>query len=125
MSVLPQAQLSDDARDLLMLLSDIYLQNDRPEKAAVLLGALDVLGMADDRILAQLALAQLRSGKPDTSLSTLDRLALKGRTDAVFHLIRAHTLLALGRDDEAGAAMRAYVAARSDIPRQALPQHHD
>jgi len=104
--------LESDAHDLLALLATIYLENDRPEKAAVLLSALDTLKQADPRDLAQLALAQLRSGKPATALDTLDRLALEGRTDAVFHLLRAHTLLALQRDDEAFAAMRAYVAQR-------------
>jgi len=104
--------LEPDVRDLLALLATIYMENDRPEKAAVLLSALDALQQTDSRALAQLALAQLRSGKPDKALGTLDRLAIDGRADAVFHLIRAHTLLALQREDEAAAAMRAYVALR-------------
>lgn len=104
--------LSDDARQLLSLLAYIYLENNRPEKSAVLLSALDALGQADTRARATLALAQLRAGKPETALTTLDGLAMAGAVDAVFHLIRAQTLLALERRDEAAAAMRAYVALR-------------
>lgn len=100
---------------LLDLLSYIYLENDRPEKAAVLLSALDELGMAGARQLVSLALAQLRAGKPETALGTLDRVALKGGLTSAFHLVRAQTLVALGREAEAEAAMRAYTDLR---PRQ-------
>lgn len=104
--------LTPDARELLSLLAYIYLENNRPEKTAVLLNALRALGMAQPRQLATLALAQLRAGKADTALSTLDGLAMQGGIDAPFHLIRAQALLALERRDEAAAAMRAYVALR-------------
>ena len=110
-----RSRLSDDARELIALLSHIYLENDRPEKAAMLLNALDIFGQADTKQLTQLALAQLRAGKPESALNTLDRLAMNGRPDAAFHLVRAHTLLALSRADEAGAAMRAYVATRTAL----------
>ncbi|WP_231256002.1 hypothetical protein, partial [Escherichia coli] len=81
-------------------------------KTAVVLNALRTLGLADPRQLATLALAQLRAGKPDAALSTLDQLAMQGGVDAPFHLIRSQALLALERRDEAAAAMRAYVALR-------------
>lgn len=104
--------LSQDACQLMSLLAYIYLENDRPEKCSVLLAALDALGQADTRARTTLALAQVRSGKPQSALATLDGLAMSGAVDAVFHLIRAQTLLALDRRDEATAAMRAYVALR-------------
>jgi predicted Zn-dependent protease len=104
--------LSDDARQLMSLLAYIYLENDRPEKCSVLLAALDALGQADTRARTTLALAQVRAGKPQSALATLDGLAMSGAVDAVFHLIRAQTLQALDRRDEASAAMRAYVALR-------------
>lgn len=104
--------LSPDAHELLDLLAYIYLENDRPEKAAVLLAALEALGQADARSLLRLALAQLRSNKPALALDTLDRVAMKGQVDAVFHLIRAQTLQSLNRREEAHAAMRSYVALR-------------
>ncbi|WP_246164943.1 hypothetical protein [Pigmentiphaga aceris] len=105
-------KLSEDARQLMSLLAYIYLENDRPEKCSVLLAALDALGQADVRARTTLALAQVRAGKPQSALATLDGLAMSGAVDAVFHLIRAQTLLALDRRDEATAAMRAYVALR-------------
>ncbi|MGA0585070.1 MAG: hypothetical protein ACO2ER_14350 [Castellaniella sp.] len=98
---------------LLDLLSYIYLENDRPEKAAVLLAALDELGLAGARQRISLALAQLRAGKPETALGTLDRVALQGGLTSAFHLVRAQTLVALGREAEAEAAMRAYTDLRA------------
>lgn len=108
--------LKHEARELLSLLAYVYLENNRPEKTAVLLNALHALGMAEPRELATLALAQLRTGKPESGLSTLDTLAMQGGADAPFHLIRAQTLLALERREEAAAAMRAYVASRPPAP---------
>lgn len=104
--------LKHEARELLSLLAYVYLENNRPEKTAVLLNALRALGLAGARELATLALAQLRAGKAEAALSTLEALAMQGGVDAPFHLIRSQTLLALERRDEAAAAMRAYVASR-------------
>ncbi|HET8597402.1 MAG TPA: hypothetical protein VFM22_06555 [Castellaniella sp.] len=126
MSPLPDPQdatgaaspLGEQGPVLLDLLSYIYLENDRPEKAAVLLAALDELGLADARQRVSLALAQLRAGKPETAIGTLDRVALQGGLSSAFHLVRAQTLVALGREAEAEAAMRAYVDLRA---RQAPP----
>ena len=115
--------LSSDARELLGLLAYVLLENDRPEKAAVLLQALEALNLASHRELATLAWAQVRSGKPDAALNTLDRLALAGGIDASFHLIRSQALHALDRLDEAAVAMRAYLELRgiaASQPPQAL-----
>lgn len=108
-----RAALSPDSIELLGLLAYIYLENNRPEKAAVLLSALETLGVADSRRRLSLALAQLRSGKPESAAATLERAALRGEVDAPFHLVRAQALLALDRRAEAAAAMRAYVALRA------------
>jgi Tfp pilus assembly protein PilF len=114
--------LSADGRVLLDLLSYIYIENDRPEKAAVLLAALDELGLTDGRQRVALALAQLRSGKPDTALGTLDRVAMQGAMSPAFHLVRAQTLVVLQRSAEAEAAMRAYVAMRASEQTADLPR---
>jgi len=116
MSPADHAAPAPDSVELLGLLSYIYLENNRPEKAAVLLAALETLGHADARRRVSLALAQLRSGKPESALATLERAAMRGDVDAPFHLVRAQVLLALGRRDEAAAAMRAYVAMRAATP---------
>lgn len=110
------ALLSSDALALLDLLAYIYLENNRPEKAVVVLNAISVLGQADARALTLLALALLRSGKPEKALSTLERVAMSGGVNAIFHLVRAQALLALGRTEESMAAMQAYVALRSAAP---------
>jgi Flp pilus assembly protein TadD len=98
--------------ELMDLLGYIYLQHGRPDKAAVLLAARDVLAPDDTRTLLSLALAQVRSARPARAIDTLDRLALLGAMDAPFHLVRAQALQALGRAEEAAGAMRAYVSMR-------------
>ncbi|OZI33093.1 hypothetical protein CEG14_19785 [Bordetella genomosp. 1] len=106
------APLTETHAELLGLLASVYLENNRPEKAAVLLAALDALGLAQPRQRVALALAQLRAQKPNDALGTLERIALSGAIDATFHLVRAQVLTVLERPQEAGAAMRAYVALR-------------
>lgn len=98
--------------ELMDLLAYVYLQNNRPDKAAVLLAARDVLAPDHPRALLTLALAQVRAAKPARALDTLDRLALLGAMDGTFHLVRAQALQALGRGDEAAGAMRAFIALR-------------
>jgi len=114
----PAGPLGPRQAEVLDLLAYIYLDNDRPEKAAVLLAALEALGQADARRRVALALAQLRSGKPDAALATLERALLQGgpnapETGAALHLVRAQALSALNRRPEAQAAMRAYVTMRA------------
>ena len=96
------------------LLAFVYLTNGLPDKAAVLLAARNVVVPDDPRTLLALALAQLRSAKPQRALDTLDRLALTGAISASFHLVRAQALHALGRTDEAASAMRAFVSQRNE-----------
>lgn len=105
--------------EVMDLLGYIYLQHGLPDKAAVLLAARDVLAPDDARVLLTLALAQVRSGKAARALATLERLALAGGVDGPFHLVRAQALQAEGRAEEAAAAMRAFVALRSQPPRPA------
>lgn len=99
--------------ELMDLLAFVYLQNGLPDKAAVLLAARNILAPEDARALLSLALAQVRSAKPQRALNTLEQLALLGAMDASFHLVRAQALHALGRRDEAAGAMRAFVALRN------------
>jgi Flp pilus assembly protein TadD len=117
----PAAPANDPAQEqdqiqVLDLLAHVYLQNRMPDKAAVLLAARNLLAPGDRRALLALALAQLRSEKPQRALNTLEQLALLGAMDAPFHLVRAQALHALGKTDEAASAMRAYVALRPSSP---------
>ena len=108
------AQVHQPETDLMDLLAFVYLTNGLPDKAAVLLAARNVVVPDDPRTLLALALAQLRSTKPQRALDTLDRLALTGAISASFHLVRAQALHALGRTDEAASAMRAFVSQRNE-----------
>lgn len=114
----PSSATPAQSIELMDLLAFVYLQNGLPDKAAVLLAARNVLAPNDARALLALALAQVRSAKPQRALNTLDQLALLGAMDAPFHLVRAQALQALDRRDEAAAAMRAFVALRNTTTEQ-------
>lgn len=94
-------------------LAHAYLQNGKPDKAAVILTALDFAQPNQSQTLAALAAAQIRSNKAERALETLDRLAMSGRIDAAFHLLRGQALSALGRKDEASLAMQTYLQMRA------------
>ena len=103
---------SENEREFVLLLSYFFLQNNRPEKAAVLLKAYDVLKTDDPEILSMWACAALRSEKPAEALDLLNRLAAIGKMDSSFHLMRGQALAKLKRMDEASSAMRFYIKAR-------------
>lgn len=106
-------QLSPQDQEFLAFLAHVYLQNGKPDKAAVILTALDLAQPNRPLTLAALAAAQIRSDKASRALETLDRLAMSGRIDAVFHLLRGQALNALGRKDEATLAMQTYLQMRA------------
>lgn len=110
----PNQPLDGNGSVLLDLLASVYLENGQARKAAILLETLQTLGLADARQCTMLAWAQLRAGQPERALSTLDQLALQAELHSAFHLVRAQTLVALGRRSEAQAAMQAYVTLRAD-----------
>jgi Flp pilus assembly protein TadD len=99
-------------RDFLYLLAYVYLQNARPERAAMILSALDLMQPKQHKVIACLALAQIRSEKPQAALKTLERLAMCGGIDATFHLLRAQALVALKNLDEAHSSMNIYLQLR-------------
>lgn len=103
---------------LLQLLAYVYLENHRSDKAIVLLQAIEALGQADAHTLAMLALAQRRSDQHEAAIQTLGRLATyktAASLKPVICLIRAQALQALGRTDEAYAAMQDYIGLRSTL----------
>lgn len=104
--------MRDDEQTLLHLLGYVYLQCACPDKAAVVLAALNVLHPGQSKVLLGLALAQLRCNKPRRALETLDQLAMAGTVDAAFHLMRGQALNALERPEEAAAAMQSYMHLR-------------
>ncbi len=104
--------MDEQERNLVMLLAWAWLQNARPQKAATLLAALDVVAPGQRQVLRTLALSLVRSGEPHRALDTLDRMAVTGPPDAAYHLLRARALAACDRLAEAGVCMAACVQAR-------------
>jgi Flp pilus assembly protein TadD len=105
-------RMTDQEHSFLELLAFIFLQNARPDKAMVLLQALDLIAPLKPKVLSALALSQLRAEKPQQALATLDRLAMAGGIDAAFHLLRGQALTNLGRAEEAALAMQNFVEIR-------------
>jgi predicted Zn-dependent protease len=104
--------LPDAERDALALLGGFFLQQGQAERALTVFAGLEALEpdvMSHARLVAVAALA---AGRPERALIALDRIALGGQIDAVFHLARADALSAVGRATEASAAMRAWLSLR-------------
>ena len=55
--------LTPDARELLSLLAYVYLENNRPEKTAVVLNALRTLGLASPRVRSAFSTTAVFSGR--------------------------------------------------------------
>jgi len=108
--------MTEQEKILVQLLAWAYLQSARPEKAAVLLAALDVVAPGQRKVLRALALAQVRCGEPQLALDTLRRVALAGGMDAAFHLLQARALVACERRLEAAAAVASCLAMRRAQP---------
>lgn len=104
--------MAPNESSVMSLLGYVFLQNARPDKAAAILAALDVMEPGQPRVLRSLVVAQLRSGKPGLALETLDRLAMAGGVDAAFHLLRTQALTGLQRTDEAAVAIKTFLRLR-------------
>ena len=100
-------RLDNEQRDALSVLGYFMLSMDRPDRAAVLYRALDLLEPGHAPHLRGLAVACARAGQPAEALDALERLTLVGALDGDFLALRARVLQALGRHGEARAAMRA------------------
>lgn len=97
----------------LYLLAFVQLRHARPDKAATLLKALDLMEPGQPRTLLALALAQVRSGGAAAGLHTLERLRHLGHASAAYHLLRSQALGALRRHPEASMALRAFLESRT------------
>lgn len=112
--------LTDAERDALALLGGFFMQQGQAERALTVFSGLEVLEpelLSHARLVAVAALAARR---PERALIALDRIALGGQIDDVFHLARAEALAALGRPVEAASSMRAWLASRGRTDENSL-----
>lgn len=107
--------LPDAERDALMLLGHFFLRQQQSERALTVFAALEVLEPERVEHARCSAVAALSSGRAERALAALDRIALAGRIDPTFHLVRALALGALERSDDAQLAMRAWVDSRVEL----------
>lgn len=101
---------------VLALLGHFYLKQGFAQRAMTVFGALEILDPDNTTHLRAHAVACRRAGRLEQALVCLDKLALRGRINAPYHLLRAQVLQGLARPHEAEQAMRAYLQARSPRP---------
>ncbi|WP_142848250.1 M48 family metallopeptidase [Telmatospirillum sp. J64-1] len=99
--------------EFLAVLGYFYLQHERPQKAAVLFGIVDVLKPGNPVTMKSLALSLVEADRAEEGLAVLDRLSALGVADATTHLLRAKALAKLGRPEQLAAAVETFLAARA------------
>jgi Flp pilus assembly protein TadD len=97
---------------LIRLLAYMSLRFGAFAKSEALYAALLALAPHDGDAAKGLAWARLEAGRPQAALDALDQVAGPGEPGAVVQLLRARALARLGRTDDAGVAMRAFIALR-------------
>ncbi|MEY2617698.1 MAG: hypothetical protein RL522_700 [Pseudomonadota bacterium] len=97
---------------VLYLLAFVMLKHARPQSAATLLEALDLLEPGQARTLMALATAQVRCGRARQALATLDRCRRAGGDTAPIELLRSQAFGILHRHAEAAAALRIFLQQR-------------
>lgn len=111
--------MRDRQHELLLLLASLFLQNEKPEQAVVLLEALQVLAPGDPEVARQLAFAYLHTQQFAQSLAAADRYLAGRNTEAdsgPLMLIRSRALWGLGRADEARSVLSAIQADKRKQP---------
>lgn len=110
---------SQERTQVLRVLADVYLEQDRAGEALILLRALARLAPADTGVWRALGYAGLRAGEPEEALKAADtllRLEPPGEDNAPILLLRAQALRALGRAGEAQDSLNRYLQRRPDTP---------
>ncbi len=103
--------MTPDQIQTLSALGYFYLLQGFPDRALTIYKGLNQLAPGEVSTLKGLALSHAQQKQPMQAMAVLDQLALKGATDATYHLLRSQVLMSLQRADEAQAAMRAYLNA--------------
>jgi Flp pilus assembly protein TadD len=106
---------------LIRLLAYMSVRHRAFDKAQALYEALLALDGEDRDAARGLAWARLEAGQPREALKALDEMAGPGDPDAVVHLLRARAFARLGRPEDAGVAMRAFLASRPAPAPEARP----
>jgi len=101
--------MSPQEATALHVLAYVLLHNGQPDKAAVLLEAVDALRPGDTRTLLALATAHLRGGAAARALHALDRFTRDAPVPPTANLLRAQALSLLDRPAEAKVAMQAFL----------------
>jgi tetratricopeptide (TPR) repeat protein len=99
-------------REALQVLADVYVHQEDPERAVILLEALRDHEPHRPEVLAALAHAYLRLGRFEDTLIAADaylQLDVPPRDGAPIHLIRGRAAWGLGSSDEALRDVRRYL----------------
>lgn len=110
--MLGKGALDSISVETIELLAYLYLQNNRSLKTIALLQVVTDLQCATARGQATLALAQLRAGRAESAIQTLQQLKQLNSDFPIRHLILAQALCVLNRKQEAEQAMQLYIKER-------------
>ena len=108
---------SQERTQVLRVLADVYLEQDRAGEALILLRALARLAPVDTGVRRALGYACLRAGEAEEALTAVDallRLETPGADNAPILLLRAQALRALGRAVEAQDSLNRYLQLQPD-----------
>lgn len=108
---------SQERTQVLRVLADVYLEQDRAGEALILLRALARLAPTESGVWRALSYAALRAGEPDEALTAVDtllRLEAPSADNAPILLLRAQALRALGRAGEAQDSLNRYLQLQPD-----------
>ena len=109
--------LSEDQKEALLVLADVYRDQAQGSKAIVLLEALHSLDRHDPDVAKALSYAYLLAGRPEDALEMSDlflRLVGSSPDSNPIMLIRSKALWALGRAEEARMTMLRYIELGGD-----------
>jgi tetratricopeptide (TPR) repeat protein len=104
-----------DNPDVLAMLATSYRLLGRPLEARAIYRNLIDRGLTDPRLLNELALTELESGKPADAEKVLRLVLEKDPNDLIANLTMSRCLLLAGKPEEAGRFQERYEAARAKI----------
>jgi hypothetical protein len=98
---------------LIRLLAFMMLRCGAHDRAQTLYASLRALDADDHEASKGLAWAQIEAGQSEAALNVLDEIVGPGEPGPVVQLLRARAFARLGRNEDAAAAMQAFIAQRS------------
>lgn len=108
--------MDTDDKQVLLMLSWLFLQHGQPDKAAALCAEIHTSDPADPVAAAILASISIQNAEPQTALDILRKATFPHDMTRAIALLRGQALNALGRTDEAHALWQDYLRQKTAQP---------